>query len=161
MKGREAELAGRYFFSLPRLVAWLRGESATRSEQNAAEAFFVGSAIHGIAYLWFARLFLAQLTPWKQLALALPLTFVVWICWLLFVYLAALGTRLVRWLGAWRRMPDARAQGVIICSATTLCALDLADDILWISAIGIAWIAAVLLNLAASAVLAFTHATTR
>ncbi|MEO5720785.1 MAG: hypothetical protein ABIR71_04850 [Chthoniobacterales bacterium] len=144
-----------FYFSLPRLVVRARGGNATPVETNWLETNIVGAAVFGIAFLFAARWLLASLAGWQQLLLLLPLAILLWLGWLAVLYLNALLVRLARALGGLRRTPDDRAQSFLIGLMTTVFAFDLLRSGGWLAFIGGLWVAAVLLNLLAAAVLAF------
>lgn len=143
-----------YFFSLPRLVATLRGHTVERSERNWLEANVAGTAIHVVVFVFVARLLLAGLSPWHQALLILPIAVLVWILWLILFYVNSLLIKRLRVIGLFRRRSDARAQSFLICLFTTLCAVILVIPGSWMRAIGILWIALVAANLLAAGLLA-------
>ena len=143
-----------YFFSLPRLIATLRGHNAERSENNWVEANVAGTAIHVIIFVFVARFFLEGLAWWKQALLLLPVAFVVWILWLILFYVNSLLIRCLRALGVFRNRSDARAQGFLIGLLTTACAAGLVVAGSWMRVLGIFWLVLVSANLLAAGLLA-------
>ena len=143
-----------YFFSLPRLIATLRGHNVERSERNWLEANVAGTAIHVVVFVFVARLLLAGLPSWQQALLILPFVVFLWILWLILFYVNSLLIRVLRMLGLFHRRSDARAQGFVICLITTLCAVLLVIADSWMQVIGIFWIVLVSANLLAAGLLA-------
>jgi hypothetical protein len=148
----------RFYFALPRLLARLAGGSATRSEQNGTEAAVAGTLVHAITFIFAARLLLAGYATWQQALLLLPVLVVVLLWWSVLMYVNALLIKAARRLGLFRESPDRHLQSVLIGMATTAFALHLVAAGSWMRLLGLAWIAAVVLNLAAAAVLALMHA---
>jgi hypothetical protein len=118
----------------------------------------VGSLEHLIWYGFAAHKFLHGLPMWEKIALLIPLALVVWAFWLLALYLNSVFIRLLRVLGLFGNLPNARIQSVLLGIVTTVFAFYLAVNALWLGLLGIAWVAAVSLNLLAAAVLVVTEA---
>jgi hypothetical protein len=143
----------RFYFALPRLVAALCGGSAERTEANWAEANIVGTMVHAVVYLFFARRALSGLVVWQQIALLLPVALLVWIVWLIFFYVCSVLIKAARSMAILRDVTNAHAQSVLVGLMTTAFAVDLffADATRVIGAI---WLLAVTVNLLAAALLA-------
>lgn len=139
-----------FYFALPRLFARGRGANDSRTEMNWLEANVVGTAVHGIAYLFAAHFFLRGLTLGAQALLLLPLAAGVWLAWLVILYVNSLLIRLLRTGGLLRGLPDDRAQSVLIGGMITGFAIALWRADSWCSFAGGIWLAAVVLNLAAA-----------
>jgi hypothetical protein len=147
-----------YFFSLPRLLAKIRGGSAQRTEANWLEANAVGALVHAIVYGFFARIALSHLPLWQQLALLLPLVIVVLVFWMIWFLIWALVIRTVRAAGMLRDLPLSRVQGVLVGLMTTTCACYLIAEGSWLRVLGYLWLIAVSLNLLAAVILAVSDA---
>jgi len=145
---RTAEPA--FYFSLPRLLWRWNGGNAARTEANWLETNVAGLLVHGIVYLFAFQLFLTGMPPLAQVLLALPLLAAVWVFWVIFFYATSLCIR----AGLLRSLPRARAQSVMVGTLTTCFAFALAESGTWSRWIGLLWIAAVVLNLSAGALLA-------
>ncbi|MDQ6861772.1 MAG: hypothetical protein M3032_11535 [Verrucomicrobiota bacterium] len=154
----EVARAQRFYFALPRLVAWRRGRNAHRSERNGLEANAVGAVVHLTVYAFAFELCLTSLSAWKQLLWAVPLAFLVWIAWLNVMFVNSLVIRCFRATGLMRALPQGRAQSILIGAETTLCALRLIRGSGWTALLGFIWIAAVAFNLLAAALLAVSRA---
>lgn len=142
-----------FYFALPRLIARLVGGESRRSEQNWTEANVVGGAIHLLMYLAVAQWLLAG-RAWGMAAALLPLSVLAtWLFWLPLLYANAVLLKLLRREKMLRTLPNDRAQGLFIGIFVTLLALRLAFLPSWLHLVGIAWIIAVSLNLAAAAML--------
>ena len=150
--------ASRYYFALPRLVARLRGGSAVRSEQNGFEAAVAGALVHAVIFLFAAHLLLSGLMTWQQALLLLPVAILVLAGWSVLSYANALVIRLIRVAGLFRALADRHLQSVLIGILTTVAAWQLIDAGTWMRLLGLAWLAAVALNLTAAAVLRLMHA---
>lgn len=148
-----------FYFALPRLIARISGGNEVRTETNWLEANVAGGLIHGIAYLFLAQLCLRGLERWQQLLLLLPLAALVWAAWLLILYFNHLIVRLLRAGGMLRKIPDDRAQGLLITAMTTVFAVALVNAGELFAFAGGLWIVALALNLAAGGVLALLRAT--
>lgn len=148
----------RFYFALPRLVARIAGRAPQRSEQNWLEATVAGTLVHLITFIFAARLLLAGRATWQQLLLLLPLVLLVWAWWSVLMYANALLIKAIRSIGFLRRSPDRHLQSVFVGIATTLFALQLLAAGSWMRVLALAWLAAVVLNLAAAAILALMHA---
>ncbi|HSH39400.1 MAG TPA: hypothetical protein VK993_11500 [Chthoniobacterales bacterium] len=148
----------RYYFALPRLFARLTGASAQRSEQNWLEAAVAGTLVHAVAYIFAARLLLAGRATWQQIGLLLPLALLVWAWWSVIIYANALLIRALRAGGFLRQSADRHLQSILIGVVTTIFACDLVTAGAWTRLVGLAWLGAVALNLAAAAILALMHA---
>jgi len=156
MEDRELAGSARFFFSLPRLLAKLRGGSSGRTEGNWLEANVVGSAFYLITYLCAANLMLAGLAWWVQVALLLPVAFLVWAAWLILLYAGALLIRVLRAVRLLPALPAHRVQGVLAGMMTIACAWHLLGAGSWLRVIGTVWMIAVGLNLVAATVLALS-----
>ncbi len=148
-----------FYFALPRLLARACGKNDRRTETNWWEANVAGGLIHGIAYLFVARLCLRRMDLWQQLLLLLPLAALVWAGWLLVLYLNHLVVRLLRGMGLMRETPDDRAQGLLINAMTTVISVALWHAGGFFACAGGLWLVALTLNLAAGGVLALLRAT--
>lgn len=156
MENVEADGAGQFYFAFPRLIAWLGGAGATRTEGNCIEAYVAGVAVFSIPLLLLARVSGAQ----SPLALAL-LLFATWIVWLLVLYANSLVVRALRPIGLFRGLSPARAQNIVIGIETTIVALVLIDRGGWSGVVG--WVAAILIGMdvCAAVLLALLRETAR
>ena len=143
-----------FYFALPRLIARAWGANDSPAETNWLEANVAGGLVHGIAYLFAALVFLRDLSPGQQALLFLPLAVFVWLAWLLVLYINALVLRLLRAGGMLRKIPDDRAQGLLIGILTTTFAVALLRAGSCYGFAGGIWLAALSLNFVAAAVLA-------
>ena len=153
----------RFYFSLLRLMAMVRGGDTRRAESNAAEAVFVGLLMYLIHYLFFATLlFPMDRPPWAIALFLVALAFWIWLFWLLLLYLNSLIIRLLHLVGLLHTLPVRRAQSVLWGIATTAmaCAFLLRSNPL-LRELGAFWLVMVTMNLAAALVLLFRHAAHR
>ena len=146
-----------FYFALPRLIAMMRGANGGRAEINGAEAWVGNVAIYLVNYLFFAQFIPAGLPLWQRTLLLAAVVFLVWLFWLLVLYLNSLIINLLRQAGLFRSIPTCRAQSVLLGTWATAMAFDLLDRGSWIGEAASIWLAAVAMNLAAAAVLAFRH----
>ena len=151
----------RFYFSLPRFIALLRGGDTRRAETNVMEAWFAGLMMYLIHYLFFAHFIPPRLSPWLTALLLIVLAFWVWLFWLLLLYLNSVIINLLRLGGLFRTVATRRTQSILWGIITTAMACELLKDSPWVREIGAIWLVAVALNLASAAVLAFSNATRR
>jgi hypothetical protein len=147
----------RFYFSLLRLMARLRGADATRAETNGTEAWLAGVAMYLISFLFFAQFIPVDLNPWLTAIALFVLAFLVWLFWLVVLYFNSLIIKLLRPVGFFQRIPIRRAQSILLGFWATTMALDLARRGSWMSEIAAIWLVAVALNLAAAVILAFRN----
>lgn len=149
----------KFYFALPRLIASWSGGSAVRSEKNGLEANLIGGLNHLVVYIAAFELLLRDRGLWQELILLVPLAILVFFFWTIFFYVSAWLIRLLRSIGLMRGLPVNRAQNITVAITTTLLALYLIRaGTPWSRLLGFLWIAAVILNLIAAAVLAVTYA---
>ena len=158
MHAPDDDPAPRYFFALPRLVARVRGRNAERTDANWLETNVVGTLIHAIVFLFLARLFLAGLPTWQQLALLVPVAVVTLVFWMLLFALQVLLIRALRAFGLLRKIPDDRANGLLVGIVTSMFAWQLLGVDPWLRAIAAVWLVALALNLLAACVLGLSNA---
>ena len=151
----------RFYFSLLRLLAVLRGSDARRAEKNGVEACLAGIAIYLISYLFFAQFIPDDLEIWQSALLFLVLAFFVWLFWLLLLYFNSLVIRFLRLRGIFRTIPIRRAQSILVATWATAMAFDLLRHSSWMGEVAAIWLVAVGMNLAAAIVLAFRDGTRR
>jgi len=149
----------RFYFSLLRLMALLRGADATRAETNEPEAWLAGVAMYLISFLFFAQFIPTDRTPWLTALSLIVLTFLVLLFWLLVLYFNSLVIKLLRPAGFFQSIPIRRAQSILLGLCATTMALDLARGGSWMGEIAGIWLVAVALNLAAAIILAFRNGT--
>jgi len=142
------------YFALPRLLRKFFGKNARRSEGSWGEAHFIGVAVYLISYLFAAHLLLPCLRRWTLVPALLSLIFVVWFLWLIVLYLNSLLVKLYWAWGLFTDLSGKRIQSVVIGILTSIFAAELMVAGRWTRWIGIAWIAAVMLNLSAALLLA-------
>ncbi|MFL6531473.1 MAG: hypothetical protein ACJ8KX_13470 [Chthoniobacterales bacterium] len=147
----------RYFFAAGRLLNWWRGRNANRSEKNGRETNSVGALIHLVVYAFAFDICLTNQSIAQQILWALPLTILVWIFWLNFIYLNSLLLRLIRACGLMRDLPQSRAQGILIGIVATVFAVNLIRGHGWTKLVGIIWIVAVITNQLAATILAISR----
>ena len=147
-----------YYFALPRLLVRIAGGTAHRSEQNWLEATIAGTLVHAVTFIFAALLLLGSRPTWQQVLLLVPLILLVWTWWSVIMYANMLVIQAVRAAGFLRQSADRHLQSVLIGVATTLFAWHLVTAGSWMRLLGLAWIAAVVLNLTAATVLALMHA---
>jgi hypothetical protein len=145
----------RFYFSLLRLLAGLRGGDARRTENNWSEACLAGIAIYLISYLFFAQWIPDELRVWQSLSLLFLLVFFVWLFWLVVLYLNSLVIRFLQLCGLLRAIPIRRAQSVLLGISASAMALSLVQRGSWPAEIGAIWMISVAMNLTAAAILAF------
>jgi hypothetical protein len=149
-----------FYFSLFRLIAMLRGGSATRAESNAVEAWLTGLLVYLIHYLFFAALWIpSNYNAWLRAFLLVALTFWVWLFWLLFLYLNSVIIHLLHRCGLFRAIPTRRLQSILWGILTTAMAWTLLKSSPAPREVGAIWLVAVAMNLAAAVVLAFSDGT--
>lgn len=158
MNNAELRERPQFYFALPRLVASQLGWNADRTEDNWIEANIVGGVVHLIWYVFAAHLFLNGLPMWERIALLLPLALLVWVSWLIAIYINSVLIRLLRAGGLFRDLPDVRVQSVLLGVITTAFAFYLVESESGLALLGIAWVAAVSLNLLAAAVFVVSDA---
>ena len=149
----------RFYFSLLRLMAMLRGADATRAETNGTEAWLAGVAMYLISFLFFAQFVPASRPPWLTALALIVLAFLVWLFWLLVLYFNSLVIELLRPAGFFQSIPTRRAQSILLGISATTMAFDLARRGSWMGEIAAIWLVAVALNLAAAVILALRNAT--
>jgi hypothetical protein len=148
----------RFYFSLLRLLARLRGGDARRSESNVVEARLVGLLIYLIHYLFFATQFIPSgLAPWLTALLLIAVAFWVWLFWLLLLYINSVIIKLLRPLGLSHEIPTRRAQSILWGIVTTAMACTLLNHTGWVRELAGIWLVAVAMNLCAAAFLAFNN----
>jgi apolipoprotein N-acyltransferase len=145
----------RFYFSLLRLMAMLRGADPTRAETNGTEAWLAGVAMYLIGFLFFAQFIPVDLSAWLTALALVVLAFLVWLFWLLVLYFNSLIIRLLRPAGFFQSIPTRRAQSILLGLWATTMAFDLARRGSWMGEVAAIWLVAVALNLAAAAILAF------
>jgi hypothetical protein len=150
-----------FYFALPRLIATMRGANGRRAEKNGTEAWVGNMAIYLINYLFFAQFIPPHLPLWQRAFLLVGVLFWVWLFWLLLLYLNSLVIEVLRQVGVFRTIPIRRAQSILLGTSATAMAFDLIDRGSWIGEVASIWLVAVAMNLAAAAVLAFRHGTSR
>jgi hypothetical protein len=150
----------RFYFSLLRLMAMLRGGDTARTENNALEAWVAGLMMYLIHYAFFAALlFPLRLQPWIIALLLVALAFWIWLFWLLLLYINSLVIKLLG--GLFRTLPARRAQSILWGISTTAMAGALLKSNPALRELGAIWLVAVAMNLAAALVLAFSNAAQR
>jgi len=154
------ESSGSYF-ALLRFLRKLRGLSVARSEDNWIEAYVAGSAVFFISYVFVASMLWPQLLWWQNVILLPLLVAGVWIAWLIILYLHSLVVKLCWSVGLCTDLSRARVQSVLMGIVTTAFAAQLVARGSWLRWIGVMWIAAVALNLAAALFLALFDEETR
>jgi hypothetical protein len=154
--------APQFYFSLFRVIAWLRGGDATRAESNGFEAWLVGLMIYSIHYLFFATLFIpSNLEPWLTALLLVALAFWIWLFWLLLLYINSVIIKVLHGCGFFRAIPIRRVQSILWGIATTAMACALLKNSPSLRELGALWLVAVAMNLASAVVLAFSDAARR
>jgi hypothetical protein len=149
----------RFYFSLLRCMAKLRGGDTRRSESNATEAWLVGLMIYLIHYLFFAtRLVPSQLAPWLSALLLIAVAFWVWLFWLLLLYINSVIIKFLHLWGLLRAIPIRRAQSILWGIVTTAMACSFLQYSGWVRELGAIWLVAVGMNLISAAVLVFSNA---
>jgi hypothetical protein len=148
-----------FYFSLLRVIAMLRGGDARRAESNGFEAWLIGLAMYSIHYLFFATLFIpSKLGPWLTALLLVALAFWIWLFWLLLLYLNSVIIKLLHVCRLFRTIPTRRAQSILWGISTTAMACALLKSSPSLRELGAIWLVAVVMNLAAAMVLAFSDA---
>jgi hypothetical protein len=149
--------SGGNYFALSRFIRKLRGGDATRSEGNWIEMYFAGATVYFISYLFAANLLIVKLPWWKAALVLIVLIFAVWIAWLILLYFDSLIVKLCWRCGLFTDLPRTRVQSVLMGIVTTVLAAQLLTAGPWLSWIGLLWIGAVSLNLAAALLLALFY----
>jgi hypothetical protein len=148
-----------FYLSLFRLIAMLRGGDARRAESNGFEAWLVGLVIYAIHYLFFAALFIPPtLAPWLTALLLVALVFWIWLFWLLLLYLNSVLIKALHACGLFRTIPPRRLQSILWGVSTTAMAGALLQSSPALREVGAFWLVAVVMNLIAAAILAFSDA---
>jgi hypothetical protein len=151
--------SNKFYFSLFRVIALLRGGDARRAESNGFEAWLVGLMIYAIHYLFFAALFIpSHLEPWLTALLLVALAFWIWLFWLLLFYLNSVIIKLLRICGLFRTLPIRRAQSILWGISTTAMACVLLKSNPALREVGAIWLVAVAMNLVAALILTFSDA---
>jgi hypothetical protein len=158
MQTPESNSSVGYYFALPRLITSLGGGPTVRSEQNALEAHVVGTLVHAITFVFAATLLLGDRPGWQQIVLLVPVALLVWMWWSLFFYVTSLAVALLRSAGLLRGTPGNHAQSFAVGAVTTVLGWQLVTAGSWPSVLGWIWLAAVALNLVATALLSLRHA---
>jgi hypothetical protein len=149
----------KFYFSLFRAIALLRGGDTRRAESNGFEAWLVGLMIFSIHYLFFATLFVpSHLEPWLTALLLVALAFWIWLFWLLLLYLNSVIIKLLRTCGLFRTLPIRRAQSILWGISTTAMACVLLESNPALRELGAIWLVAVAMNLVAALILTFSDA---
>jgi len=149
--------APQFYFALPRLLAKMRGGDPSRAERNAVEAWLASSAIYAVSYFYFAGFVPHDLNPWIRVLLFVALAFLVWLFWLVMLYLNSLILKLLHSFNLSRALPMRRGQSVLVVAAACVMAGLLAQRDSMVSELGVIWLIATAMNLAAAAVLAFSN----
>jgi hypothetical protein len=149
-----------FYFSLFRVMVLLRGGDARRAESNEFEAWLVGLMIYAIHYLFFATLFVRpSLEPWLRVPLLVALVFWIWLFWLLLLYINSVIIKALHACGLFRTIPSRRLQSILWGILTTAMACALLQGSPALREVGAIWLVAVVMNLIAAAILAFSDAT--
>jgi len=149
----------RFYFSLFRVIALLRGGDASRAESNGFEAWLVGLMIYSIHYLFFATLFVpSDLEPWLTALILVALAFWIWLFWLLLLYINSVIIKLLRICGLFRTLPIRRVQSILWGISTTAMACVLLKSNPALREVGAIWLVAVAMNLVAALILTFSDA---
>ena len=147
-----------FYFPLFRLIAMLRGGSASRAESNAVEAWLTGLMVYLIHYLFFAALLIpSHHSAWLTALLLVALAFWVWLFWLLLLYLNSVIIHVLHLGGFLRAIPTRRLQSILWGIVTTAMAWTLLKSSPAPREVGAIWLVAVAMNLAAAVVLAFSN----
>lgn len=157
MSDRLPNESGGNYFALPRLIRKWRGGDAIRSEGNWIEAYFTGAAVYLISYLFAANFLAAKLPRWHAALVLVALVFAVWIAWLILLYFHSLIVKVCWHCRLFTDLPRNRVQSVLMGIVTTAFAAQLLTAGAWLSWIGLLWIVAVSLNLAAALLLALFY----
>jgi hypothetical protein len=151
--------SNKFYFSLFRAIALLRGGDTRRAESNGFEGWLVGLMIYSIHYLFFATLFvLSHLEPWLTALVLVVLAFWVWLFWLLLLYINSVIIKLLRICGLFRTLPIRRAQSILWGISTTAMASVLLKSNPALREFGAIWLVAVAMNLVAALILTFSDA---
>jgi hypothetical protein len=152
--------SNKFYFSLFRAIALLRGGDAVRAESNGFEGWLVGLMIYSIHYLFFAALLVpAHLEPWMTALLLITLAFWIWLFWLFLLYLNSVIIKLLRICGLFSALPIRRAQSILWGISTTAMACMLLKSSPALRELGAIWLVAVAMNLVAALILTFSDAT--
>jgi hypothetical protein len=151
--------SNRFYFSLFRAIALLRGGDTRRAESNGFEAWLVGLMIYSIHYLFFATLFAPfHLEPLMSTLLLVALAFWIWLFWLLLLFLNSVIIKLLNLCGLFRTLPIRRAQSILWGITTTAMACVLLERNPALRELGAIWLVAVAMNLVAALILTFSDA---
>lgn len=144
-----------FYFSLPRLCNAICGRDAPRVENNLFEASLVGISMYILHYLFFAVRFVpANAGLALKLFGLLALLFWTFAFWLLALHVNSLIIKFLRVCGLWHKLPDRRAQSVLLGILTTAIACDFLRRGFWLRGLGSAWVIIAAANLASAFVLA-------
>jgi hypothetical protein len=131
-----------------------RGGNSRRTETNVVEANIVGGVTFVLSYLFLAQVLSIDHSGWGKMAILGLLVFGTFVFWLVALYLLAVLIRMLRAIDLLSTVPDSRAQVLFVAVLTTIFAISLLQARSWASALGAIWVAAVVLNYGAAAVLA-------
>ena len=152
------ERRAQFYFSLPRLVAKICGGDPRRAETNAMEAWAGSLIFYLISYVFFAAQFIPTGLPrWQTALLLVAVAFFVWLFWLLLLYINSLIIKMLQLCGLFRTIPIRRAQSILLGISMTAMACALLTRGSWMRGVGLFWLLAVALNLAAAFVLAWSN----
>lgn len=158
MNTPDAAQAG-YAFSLPLLLARLRGRKARRAEWSQWEAHGFGMLVFAMSCIFAAR-FLLSLVRFGlgQALLLLLLPFAIWIVFLLVYFVNAQVIAVLRQLGLYTAPTNNPFQHVVIMTLTSAMALIfLRDDSALLKSLGVFWLGLLFCNLLALLLLKFRH----
>jgi hypothetical protein len=151
--------SNKFYFSLFRAIALLRGGDARRAESNGFEAWLVGLMIFSIHYLFFATLFVpSHLELWLTALVLIVLAFWIWLFWLILLYINSVIIKLLRICGLFGTLPIRRAQSILWGISTTAMACLLLERSPALRELGAIWLVAVAMNLVAALILTFSDA---
>lgn len=151
--------SNKFYFSLFRAIALLRGGDTRRAESNGFEGWLVGLMIYSIHYLFFATLFVpSHLEPWLTALVLVALAFWIWLFWLLLLYINSVIIKLLRICGLFRTLPIRRTQSILWGISTTAMACVLLERSPALRELGAIWLVAVAMNLLAALILTFSDA---
>lgn len=142
-----------FYFALPRLLNRGRGRTEANTEGRAGEAYLGSVALFVVAYLAAWNLFAGSLSGWRLMVVAIALVFIVWIFWLAVFFLNSLVIKALRAPGLFAGTPVRTLQHVFIAVILAALAARLSIEAHWTRWVGMFFLAALVLNLLAAALL--------
>lgn len=148
-----------YAFSLPLLLARLRGRKARRAEWSRWEAYGFGTLVFAMSCIFAGRILLPLVRPGLgQALLLLLLPFATCLAFLPLYSLNARAVALLRRLRFYTAPTNNSFQHVVIMTLTSAIAFFFSrDDCAWLNSLGVFWFGLLFCNLLAALLLKLRH----